>query len=229
MKTKRKNFKLITFGAVLITIAIVVFYSCHKEKIEVYSDSSPIVIRSLSSQEQNMVDVWEKDILNERKLKNSDSKINIEFNFDKLSSAKMKGSDINSIVVRQKDYNERSTINYCMAIYYDKGKIFSTMIIKIENLSEIIKNVTYFDMDYNVLSKIEINSQTKSINIVNRKDNLLSGLKQQDVGQCTANCIGAAYTQNGWASVGAWVISAFFPEAVATIAAACAGKCIDNR
>ena len=41
------------------------------------------------------------------------------------------------------------------------------------------------------------------------------------VGQAVANCISAAYTNNGWLSVWAFVQTAFIPETALAIAGAC--------
>lgn len=45
----------------------------------------------------------------------------------------------------------------------------------------------------------------------------------KSTGQDVADCIGDVYTNHGWVSVWTWVQSAFIPETVVAIAAACVG------
>jgi|GEM_PF-2883633 hypothetical protein len=90
----------------------------------------------------------------------------------------------------------------------------------IKKQNGIIEN-TYINNNYQ--TQILINTELEKINVNT------SRVSTAKCGQETMDCITDIYSDQGWASVAGWVLTAFQPEVALAVAAGCgARECADN-
>jgi hypothetical protein len=153
----------------------------------------------------------------------------IEFDYDNLSLTTMKDVSGEAIVVKQVGYDENNPINQSIGFYKNaKNEFVNALIIKTENISENITQLTYLDIYNTPLLSIEFNKEKQSNKIIYQKgSNLMSKNSSADCGQDTIDCVTDLYTNHSWWSVGMWVASALGPEVPIAAAIACAiAECI---
>jgi len=98
--------------------------------------------------------------------------------------------------------------------------LYNSFITETEKLGKDEYQINYFNGKQKPILSVVINSLNKTVQIINKK----SAMATTDCGQDVADCLNEVYTKHGWASVSAWVVSAFIPETVAVFAADCAAK-----
>jgi hypothetical protein len=217
------------FNVLILAILLSFSYSCSKDEQQA-GMSNPFKTELISDNlVKEKVLTWQKMYFESKGESKSNRFQNVEFDYDNLSLTS-KPSGLNDVILaRQVNYNEANSVNYAISFFENNKNIVNALVIKIENVSKDIKRVHYLSLENILLVTVEVNLKNSKSNIIFKNNNLDSsnnkGLMKIDVGQCTANCIGDAYTNHGWASVAAWVVSAFFPEAVAAIALDCAANC----
>jgi len=155
------------------------------------------------------------------------------FNFDSLSMVVI-NSDT---AIMAKQIGATSNYGYYAAYYMTNTAINSSLIVKVDSLSENNIQINYYNANQILLFTAQTNTQTGVSDIIytysDAATNSTSKLQTSSLttfaasggcGQGTANCLTDVYSNHGWLSVWATVQSAVIPATVVALAAACAAK-----
>jgi len=153
------------------------------------------------------------------------------FNFDSLSMVVI-NSDT---AIMAKQIGATSNYGYYAAYYMTNTAINSSLIVKVDSLSENNIQINYYNANQILLFTAQTNTQTGVSDIIytysDAATNSTSKLQTSSLttfaasggcGQGTANCLTDVYSNHGWLSVWATVQSAVIPATVVALAAACA-------
>ncbi len=167
---------------------------------------------------------------------NSDSKLNLATSLEKykyviseiesnINIEQPNMSDVYSVNLINHDDAKLISLNlssknlneaYTLSSFISKKGESRTMLTKIDKANKLI--VYYFLEDREFVS-VDIASRGTQ---TGRLNSLNAALRTSGWGQRTMDCITDAYSNYGWASVAAWVVSAFQPSVAVAIAAVCA-------
>ena len=202
-------------------------YSCTKDMSQSDTNFSFITKQISDDAIKEKVLNWQKKYMESIGMAKSDGLQSIEFDYDNLSQVNRPGTLTHALLARQKNYNELNSINFTISFFEVENKIVNALLIKTEKISNDIHRIHYLNLENVLMLTVEVDLKKNCLKVLFKNNNISTtkGLQNIDVGQCTADCISDAYTNHGWASVAAWVVSAFFPEAVAAIALDCAINC----
>lgn len=142
----------------------------------------------------------------------------IEFDTQNIYEVGLTESSPKVLIANQVGFDECNESNYGLANAVDEnGDLGTPTIVETKKLEDNIRIINYYDHSYDLLISLELNSNSEKIEVLYKQASLKS------TGQDVADCIGDVYTNHGWVSVWTWVQSAFIPETVVAIAAACVG------
>lgn len=151
----------------------------------------------------------------------------VDFNYDNLFLVSNVGKSDTVTIARAKNYSETNTVNYEIAFYGKPGSVSKAIIIKLENIADSVKQISYYSTTGVALSSVQIDSKAQSITMINQSSNETKSVlstnnkKAMSLSSDTLGCIQDAYTNHGWASVGAWVVSGITGWGAALITANC--------
>jgi hypothetical protein len=140
-------------------------------------------------------------------------------------------------VIPSKENDKDGPTTYYYLLEYD-GKISWAYTALIENINKSAKKISYSQTNGNIFFIAEINSTRQEIlnkvsyREINQRVEALtrSEFPYDGIGDCTAQCIADAYTDNGWWSVALGLVTADTGlGAAAVVAAYCAAACLDCR
>lgn len=150
--------------------------------------------------------------------RSSKSKIT-EFDYDNAKIVLDKESNGKVLVARQKNYDSK-TNNLSLGLYLDNNdNVLSYFIVKNDKINNEYDKISYLDYDNNVLTEVYLNKKTNTFESPQQKISSRRGC-----GQAVANCVSNAYSEQGWKSVGLFIVTAFQPEISLVVAGLCAGK-----
>jgi len=206
MKTKYLSFAM-------LLLLLFATSSCKKDSAvikPVQSTNSEVLTEAVPVDLISAVLKW-KD--NTSELKSSQS-----FDFTHLSMVSIIGTSGKVIIVNQIGFNASNDVNTALVFTINNdGNISDPSIIVTKTVSPILKQIECRSIDGSLHSTIELNSQTKAIKVTN------SSLKsKQPLSDKILDCMEDVYRNHGWVSIWALVQSAFIPETVVALAAACA-------
>lgn len=194
--------------------ASLIFLSCEKEK-------------SLENENdlQGKPEIFIEKVTDPATIKEFQSKViqlksGNEFSFDtrKIYKVGLSNDSPKVLMANQQGFDESNKSNFGISIGYDENGLFGKpVIVKTERVNNHLREINYYDDHLNPLLSIQLNSNSKEMEILYKKAALKS------TGQNVANCIEDVYKNHGWISVWAWVQTAFVPHTALAITAACVG------
>lgn len=127
---------------------------------------------------------------------------------------------------------------YFAGFYLTNSNITSSLITKIDSISQNVIHINYYNLNQLLLLTTEVNTKTGISNVLYTLTNentassnniQINSVKINKVetggcGQATADCLADAYSKHGWVSVWATVQTAFVPATAVALAAVCAAK-----
>ncbi len=195
--------------AVMVMFGITAFMSCEKD-----SDISNVETNNLYRKKVTDINIITSF---KEKINNLKSNSKITFDTDNIYEVGLTESSNKVLVADQIGFDVDNQINYGLSMALnDKGECSVPLIIETQNINADDKIINYYDATNNLLLSIELDNNTKSINVLFKaQTQLKSG------GQYVVDCLSDAYSNHGWISVWAIVQSAFIPETAAALAADC--------
>lgn len=112
--------------------------------------------------------------------------------------------------------NENDVIKYGMFLIKKNGVVIDEYIVKTDESNPQLKKLNFMESDFSNFLSFDFNLQSESIEVTNKKNR-----KKDGCGQAVMDCIQDVYSNHGWASVAAWVTTAFIPETALIFAGAC--------
>lgn len=232
MRTKR-----LLLESVMTLIFLIVIVSCQSENFEnlandLESTDLPEIQKVDDVNIQNL-NVLKSYINKENKAVRSGENQGVQFDSERIEELNIKGTYTNFYFVPQVNYSENNSENYSAMYILENGEFKIGMILK-EEMEGDKKILTYSGLSYTPILKVIIDNANKTVsvenyyNLINRK--LTRGEKHsasefKDLGDCTAKCISAMYSDSSWSSVVLWCITAFCPKMTVGVAAWCAARC----
>lgn len=232
--------KFITLGIILLAVT-----ACNKtatNEIKQKENTTTItngisVTKSTDSKIVNNVKQWQsatfgtllnvKQNLSVQSLSNTSVNTEVDFDYDNLFLVSNVGKSDTVTIARAKNYSETNPVNYEIAFYGKPGNVGKAIIIKLENIADSVKQISYYSTSGVALSSVQIDSKAQSITMINKSSNETKSVlstnnkKVMSLSSDTLGCIQDAYTNHGWASVGAWVVSGITGWGAALITANC--------
>lgn len=205
LKTLRKP-----YFALFLT-SLILFSSCSTNEQIDEIDNSAILQKKIEN--KNLISKFIK--LQNSAFAGKDS-FDIEFDNNNIYEVSIDGNSESIIMANQIGFNEENTVNYGIGAAITENGFANPLIIKTVKNSNNIFTIEYFNNEMQLISTIELNSETETINISN---NRIASLK---CGQAVADCLDDVYSNHGWVSVWAFVQTAFIPATGLALAAACA-------
>jgi len=157
----------------------------------------------------------------------------VGFNYNELTLVITNNTDT-ALMAPQNGLSQ--TYGYYAAFYMTNNAVGGSLICQIDTIGANTIQTSYFDPTDLLLCTTRTNLQTGISNETyvyagstdtnaarqGVQTSRFKTVRMAGCGQAVANCITAAYTNNGWVSVWAFVQTAFIPETAVAIAAACA-------
>jgi len=205
----------------LIILLILSTFSCNKDEISHSELEDPFIITPINDKAiTDKVINWQKEYYGNSLNLKSSSNGRLEFDYNNLILASMKGGTGRAIVANQVGYDDCNSINYGIGFFEKNSEITGALILKMMKISEYINRIEYLSLNNELLLSVELDSKKQTTNIIYKKS--LSSLKStEDTGDDVIECIADVYVNHGWISVWAWVQTAFIPATAAAITVAC--------
>ncbi len=206
-----------------ITLSLIVLsnflYSCNKKTSDI------------NKQEKYELNYKIREVLNPDLLKRFKNFSNfktlkstskISFDFSPVYQISKSNDTIQSIImVNQLGYNKNNTKNYgfCVILRNSDDTFHSPFIAETDKVNKDIYKVSYFNGKHELIFSVIINSSKRTAHVIHQK----SVMTTKDCGDKVVACLEDVYQNHGWASIAAFVTTAFIPATAAVFAADCYG------
>lgn len=208
----KKVFKLFS-----IPLIILLLTSCSKDSESSHKiDSKFLVEKNYNEKYLAKIDSY----LNEKSSLLRSGEI-IQFDYDNTSFVQnQENTNYFSITAREINYNENDF--YTISFLFDENSdIFRSYILKTVKVDDFINEVSFYNAEDNSYQfKVIFNKNENVVQI--ESDDINS--KTKSCGQQIADCVSDAYTNDGWASVGLGILTAFVPETAVAAVLVCASQ-----
>ncbi len=175
---------------------------------------------------KSMITDWYQSNLPSSQTKARIGNEEIVFDFDNLTVTTQSDNSIKTYVANSIDYSDNSEVNYSLGIYQDGENPTNALILKTVKESNNFNLIEYYSLSGILITSVRVNSDTKSTEIVYVRDGS-STSGRVACGNATAQCIANTYTNEGWLSVGLFVLTAINPAVSLSVAGACAAyECV---
>lgn len=201
----------------IITLVVSFFYvSCSVDN-SVNDELSKSQINSRKLTDQLQIDKVISLVKGARK-QSSFSRISSEqYNFDEIQIVSL-DSNHEAVVVNAYSFDVNNDENNSIMLGYD-GEVYGTPMVIRTTVNGQIKTLDIEDVDGTIMNTVVFDTQNQTTTLTYRRK-----LPFSQCGQNVADCVADVYSNHGWASVAAGVVSTFYPATIVAYTGSCVVK-----
>ncbi|RRA95108.1 hypothetical protein [Paenimyroides viscosum] len=113
--------------------------------------------------------------------------------------------------------NADDLIKHGMFLVKKNGVVIDEFVVKTDESIPHLRRLDLMETDFSSFLSLDFNLESQSTEVTNKKPRKKIG----DCGQDVIDCIQDVYTNNGWASVAAFVTTAFIPQTAVVFTIVC--------